>query len=63
MKKRSEYDYFVGESGTLYKRETDYANRRWWYEFKSHHDGFDEWSICDGKPSEKMTPRKESKQF
>ena len=63
MCKESTLDYFVGESGNLYKRKTDYANRRWWFVFVAHKDGKDEWRIHDGMPSETIRARSESRKF
>lgn len=50
--------YFVGE-GRLFRKETDYANRSWWYVFESYEDGTDGWASQDGKPEIELTERKD----
>lgn len=51
--------YFTGNNGRLYRKETDYANRSWWYIFESYEDGTDGWAIHDGKPNVELFERED----
>lgn len=46
--------------GKFYKKETDYANRSWWYTAEFEYGYVLIWRICDGKPVRKLTPCSES---
>ena len=50
--------YFVGE-GRLFRKETYYASRSWWYVFESYEDGTDGWALHDGKPEVELVERKD----
>lgn len=51
--------YFVGSNGRLYRKETDYANRSWWYMFEEYEVGGGEWVLHGGKPEVELTERED----
>lgn len=48
--------YFKDLSGNLYKKETDYANRSWWYLAEFEYGYVLIWRVHDGRPDKKLTP-------
>ena len=55
--------YFVGSNGRLYRKETDYANRSWWYIFEAYSDGTDGWALHDGRPEVELKEREDCTVF
>lgn len=55
MNKALKFRFFHGNSGKVYKKETDYANRSWWYLREIEYGYCINWSIQNGKPTESMT--------
>ena len=50
MRDPSTFKFFKDLSGKIYRKETDYAKRSWWYIREFEYGYVMHWAIHDGKP-------------